>query len=117
LTADTEPRLRCAGGGDQAIDGNPFAAPQTADRPVIIGIRPEHIITSELVENAPVKMDMVVDLVEPMGSDTLACTPLNEAPFRIRMDGQARVVKGEKLTIGIDPARASLFDRKTEARL
>ena len=106
-------------GGDlsMSVAGYPFAAPQTAGRPAIIGIRPEHIVTGELIENASVKMDMVVDLVEPMGSDTLVYTTLNEAPFRIRMDGQARVAKGEKLTIGIDPARASLFDKQTEARL
>ena len=106
-------------GGDltMPVDGYPFVAPQTADRPAIIGIRPEHIITGELVENAPVKMDMTVDLVEPMGSDTLVYTTLNGAPFRIRMDGQARVAKGETLTFGIDPARASLFDKTTEARL
>ena len=38
-------------------------------------------------------------------------------PFRIRMDGQARVHTGDALTIGIDPSRASLFDLKTEERL
>ena len=39
------------------------------------------------------------------------------APFRIRMDGQARVAPGDRLPIGIDPARASLFDARTEERL
>jgi multiple sugar transport system ATP-binding protein len=60
---------------------------------------------------------MTVDLVEPMGSDTLVYTTLNGKTFRIRMDGQAKVAKGETLTVGIDPARASLFDTTTEARL
>ncbi|SFR31700.1 carbohydrate ABC transporter ATP-binding protein, CUT1 family [Yoonia tamlensis] len=97
--------------------GYEFAAPQTADRPAVIGIRPEHVVTGELVKNAPLKFDAFVDLVEPMGSDTLVYAKLGQHSFRIRMDGQARVKEGETLEIGIDPSRASLFDRDTEDRL
>lgn len=100
-----------------AVDGYEFVDGAVSTDTATIGIRPEHVITGELAENAPHKMDMVVDLVEPMGSDTLVYTTLNGATFRIRMDGQAKVKKGDALTIGIDPARASLFDTKTEARL
>ena len=106
-------------GGDMtlAVDGYKFEGATAPDTAATIGIRPEHIITGELVAKAPHKMDMVVDLVEPMGSDTLVYTTLNGATFRIRMDGQAIVKKGETLTVGIDPARASLFDTKSENRL
>ncbi len=99
------------------LTGYAFAAPQTADRPATIGIRPEHIVTGELVGNAPVQAGVTVDLVEPMGSDTLVWATLAGQPFRIRMDGQARVRNRDPLTIGIDPARASLFDTQTEARV
>jgi multiple sugar transport system ATP-binding protein len=97
--------------------GYEFGAPQVADRPATIGIRPEHVATGALVAAAPVKFDVVVDLVEPMGSDTLVWAKLGTNAFRIRMDGQARVHHGDHLTIGIDPSRASLFDAKTEVRL
>ena len=105
--------------GDLALPltGYGFAAPQTADRPATIGIRPEHVITGELVHGAPVRTEVTVDIVEPMGSDTLVWAKLAGENFRIRMDGQARVHAGETLAIGIDPARASLFDTKTELRL
>ncbi len=99
------------------MDGYEWAAPQTSDRPAVIGIRPEHIITGELVANAPLKYQVVVDLVEPMGSDTLVYGKMGTHSLRIRMDGQARVATGETLDIGIDPSRASLFDKKTELRL
>jgi multiple sugar transport system ATP-binding protein len=99
------------------LGGYRFGAPQVADRPATIGIRPEHIATGALVEGAPVRLEVVADLVEPMGSDTLVWTRLAGAPFRIRMDGQARVRAGDRLAIGIDPSRASLFDGKTEVRL
>ena len=39
---------------------------------VTIGIRPEHIITGELSKKAPVISNVTINLVEPMGSDTLA---------------------------------------------
>ncbi|MBO6853709.1 MAG: TOBE domain-containing protein, partial [Marivivens sp.] len=51
------------------------------------------------------------------GSDTLIDVVLADHHFRARMDGQARVAVGDKLTLGIDPARASLFDKTTELRL
>ncbi len=90
---------------------------QTGNRPATIGIRPEHVITGELVAGAPVQSSVIVDLVEPMGSDTLVYTQIGGENFRIRMDGQARVRRGDTLPIGINPARASLFDTTTEVRL
>jgi multiple sugar transport system ATP-binding protein len=99
------------------MKGYDFLAPQVADRPATIGIRPEHVVTGELVGNAPFQTDVKVDLVEPMGSDTLVWVKLAGNDFRIRMDGQARVRVRDTLTIGIDPSRASLFDQKSEARL
>ncbi|MCK0121889.1 MAG: ABC transporter ATP-binding protein [Yoonia sp.] len=99
------------------MTGYAFASPQVTDRPVTIGIRPEHIVTGELAAKAPVQMAVSVDLVESMGSDTLVYATMNGEPFRIRMDGQAVIKSGETLGIGIDPSRASLFDNKDEARL
>ena len=99
------------------MTGYEFGAPQTADRPAIIGIRPEHVVTGELVRNAPLQFEVDIDLVEPMGSDTLVYAKLGKHSFRIRMDGQARVRDGEKISIGIDPSRASLFDKASEDRL
>ncbi len=99
------------------MDGYEFIDPQTADRPAVIGIRPEHIVTGELVKNATVQLELPIDIVEGMGADTLVYATLNGKTFRIRMDGQARVAKGETLAIGIDPSRASLFDKASELRL
>jgi len=97
--------------------GYHYATPQVSDGPATIGIRPEHIVTGELVGNTPVQIDVTVELVEPMGSDTLVWTKLAGEPIRVRMDGQARVHPGENIRLGIEPSRASLFDKKTEVRL
>ena len=100
------------------MTGYAFASGGSAtDQNATIGIRPEHVLTGELVGSAPVKSSVVVDLVEPMGSDTLVYSKLAGETFRIRMDGQAKVRLGDELLIGIDPARASLFDTATEIRL
>ncbi len=99
------------------MTGYAFVSPQPKDGPATIGIRPEHVVTGELVVHAPIQLPIVVDIVEPMGSDTLVWTTVAGERFRIRMDGQARVHRGDTLTIGIDPSRASLFDKDTEVRL
>ena len=117
IEGNLEGRVFNAGDVTLHLDGYQFIAPQTAGRPATIGIRPEHVITGELVANAPMKTEVVVDIVEPMGSDTLVWANLAGKPFRIRMDGHARVAPKETLAIGIDPARASLFDTKSELRL
>lgn len=94
-----------------------FLQSNTKKGATTIGIRPEHIITGALVAQAPVKTTVKVDLVEPMGSDTLVYADLSGKLLRIRMDGHAIVKSGDVLPIGIEPARASLFDTKTETRL
>ena len=94
-----------------------FAGGASVDCSATIGIRPEHIVTGELVEGMPIRSEVVVEMVEPMGSDTLVYTRLEDTPFHIRMDGQARVKQHDRLAIGIDPTRTSLFDTTTEKRL
>jgi multiple sugar transport system ATP-binding protein len=101
-----------AAGTELPMTGYQFAAPQVADRLATIGIRPEHVATG-----SPLRFDVTVDLVEPMGSDTLVWVKFAGIEFRIRMDGQARVHVGDPLEIGIDPSKASLFDQATEVRL
>ncbi|PUB18456.1 ABC transporter ATP-binding protein [Yoonia sediminilitoris] len=99
------------------MTGYEYVEGQPSNRAAVIGIRPEHVVTGELVGNAPLQYTVDVDLVEPMGSDTLIYAKLGQHGFRIRMDGQAIVKAGEALAIGIDPARASLFDKASENRI
>ena len=102
---------------DLPLDGYTFGPGGAVDGKAVVGIRPEHIITGELVSGAPVQLTVPVELVEPMGSDTLVYGTRNGQALRIRMDGQARVAQGDTLAIGIDPSRASLFDKASELRL
>ena len=99
------------------MNGYPFNGSGGKDGAATVGIRPEHIITGELVAKAPVKTKAKVNLIEPTGSDTLVDCEVAGQHFRVRMDGQSRVSVGEKLRLGFAPARVSLFDSKTELRL
>ena len=112
------------------IDGDSFALGQAqlplagysftgakTDGPAVLGIRPEHVGVGDLAQSMPYKSDITVELFEPMGADTLVWTSLHGHPLHFRLDGQVKVQKGQTLTIGFDPSRASLFDTKTELRL
>ena len=68
-------------------------------------------------EKAQFNMDIFAELVEPMGSDTLVWTTVAGRHFRFRMDGQAAVKTGDKMRIGFDPSRGSLFDVASEERM
>ena len=84
---------------------------------VFVGIRPEHVAFGEQISDAMLMIDANVDLYEPMGADTLVWTTLNGAPFHFRVDGQAKISRGQTVKIGLNPKQISLFDRETELRL
>jgi multiple sugar transport system ATP-binding protein len=52
-----------------------------------------------------------------MGANTLVWTKLAGSNFAFLIDSESRLKPGERVTIGFDPARASLFDGATDARL
>ncbi|RJL05813.1 sn-glycerol-3-phosphate ABC transporter ATP-binding protein UgpC [Paracoccus aestuarii] len=98
------------------VAGYDFAAPPR-DGKVVLGIRPEHVRTGPAAEALPIRAQVDVEVVEPMGADTLVWARLGQTPFRVRMDGEDRVRVGDRLAIGCDPVSLSLFDAATEARL
>ena len=99
-----------------SLEGYAFQGP-ARNGPAWLGIRPEHIVSGDAARALPVTAEVTIDIVEPMGSDTLAWATLAGGPLRIRMDGQAAVSTGDRIQIGFDPARASLFDKSTEERV
>jgi len=106
-----------AHGADIPLVGYNFATEKPSAGDVVFGIRPEHIVTGEEAASAPVQFEVDVDLVEPLGSDTLVWSMLDDQRVHIRMGGKTRVKVGETLKIGFDPAMASIFDKATELRV
>ena len=82
-----------------------------------LGIRPEHVALDEAGAAMPFTQEVVVEIVEPMGSDTLVWTTLAGHNFNFRVPSERTLKDRERITIGFDPARASIFDAATDARL
>ena len=58
-----------------------------------------------------------VELIEPMGADTLIWTSLESKPLAIRIEGSSELKLHDTLNIGLNIARSSIFDKKSEERL
>ncbi|PSJ64183.1 ABC transporter ATP-binding protein [Pseudaminobacter soli (ex Li et al. 2025)] len=74
-----------------------------------LGIRPEHVSLNS-GDGWPFSAQAVVEVVEPMGSDTLVWLKLAGQKFSVRMSSERAPQAGDQVTIGFDPMRASLFD-------
>jgi multiple sugar transport system ATP-binding protein len=81
---------------------------------VLLGIRPEDI---SLNSNSTQSIEVKVELIEPMGADTLIWTSLESKPFSIRIEGSVELKLNDKLKIDLNIARSSIFDKKTEERI
>lgn len=99
------------------LGGYAFDGLGRSSGPAWLGIRPEHIATGADAAAMPFNADTQVEIVEPMGSDTLIWARLAGERIRIRMDGQSKVATGDTLKIGFSPERVSLFDKASEDRI
>jgi multiple sugar transport system ATP-binding protein len=85
--------------------------------PVVLGVRPEHIDIGAAGNAHPFSTDAEIEIVEPMGSDTLGWTKIGKTPAIFRVDSEIDLKVGQKLRIGFDPARGSLFHAESGERL
>lgn len=51
-----------------------------------------------------------MDLVEPLGADTLVHAKLGKALVTARLPGQVDLAEGARLTLQVDPASIHVFD-------
>jgi ABC-type sugar transport system ATPase subunit len=102
-----------------------------ADGPLIVGFRPESVLTAAAAPGLP-RLDMEVDLVEELGNETLVFgsvpgeiasidvdptlpPPLPGARARVaaRLQGFTDVARGETLPLAVDTQELYLFDVAT----
>ncbi len=84
---------------------------------VVLGIRPEHIMVGNDAATAPYSFDAEIEIVEPMGSDTLGWTRIGDQPITFRTESEVDLKVGQKIRLGFDPARGSLFNAESGMRL
>jgi sn-glycerol 3-phosphate transport system ATP-binding protein len=99
--------VRLANGAEVALASR--VAGQRA-REVTLGVRPEHVFLR------PGGMTMQVDLVEPLGSETLVHGQLaGGAPITMKLPGAAP--SGETMAIGFEAGQVHLFEQASGKRL
>jgi multiple sugar transport system ATP-binding protein len=99
-----------------SLAGYQTSEPLAAGRPVILGIRPEHIRVDEQISGGEVH-EAIVDIEEPMGADNLLWLKLADHTLSVRIGGHRRYSPGSKVRLGVDMSMASLFDAATENRI
>jgi sn-glycerol 3-phosphate transport system ATP-binding protein len=89
---------------------------QRQGRPVLFGIRPEHL---EPCAESDARLVVDIDLIEPLGADTLVYGHLASNPgARVAARLSASVdARAGKLPLRYDPAHVHYFDAGTGARL
>ncbi len=105
------------GGMATLATGTPVApAPGADGTPVLVGVRPEHLVPSEAADAIPVE----VAAAELLGADAYAHGRLpgdTAADFVVRLPGSAPPRPGERLTVRPDPGFVHLFDPTSGLRL
>ncbi len=83
-------------------------------RPIKVGVRPEHMHVNDAGT-----LDVLVDLVEALGADTLVHGRIGGSGglMTLRLPGNARVAAGDRLPVGIAPDDLHVFDSESGARL
>jgi multiple sugar transport system ATP-binding protein len=95
------------------LSGYRFSAKPVPGQEVVLGVRPEHLeITA-----AGTWPDFKVDIVEPMGADTVIWCSDRDGTVQVRTSGSKKAVPGEPLGLGVDAAQVSLFASETGERL
>ncbi|MCD4651022.1 MAG: sn-glycerol-3-phosphate ABC transporter ATP-binding protein UgpC [Candidatus Cloacimonetes bacterium] len=89
------------------------------DKPVILGIRPEDIYDAQYDSNAqaPVQIDAVCEVVEPMGNEFIVFLSAGNTKLTARFDPKRYPEIDAKQTISLDMRKVLFFDPQTEKRL
>lgn len=82
-----------------------------------LGLRPECIRIAEQESSTPPVAQVRVDLVEPLGMESLVHATLGNSEIVIKAPGVARIDEGAKVDIEVDAEHCHLFTGKTGARI
>ena len=73
-----------------------------------LGFRPEHVVLADGAHPGTIRAD--VDLIEPMGGETIIWAKAGPTTVAIKGDDKLQSVAGGGIWMQVDPARVSLFD-------
>ena len=100
------------------LAGYDGVVPSKNGQPVILGVRPEHTeIRSDSEADEGAGVPAVVDLDEPMGSDSLVWLTMGGQQISVRTTTEHGHRRGDRVRLTLDMSKASLFDKESEQRL
>jgi multiple sugar transport system ATP-binding protein len=117
LTGGATPTFKSTDGTAIPVANYSFATQPTGTTKAVLGIRPEHIVVGDAVAAMPYTTDVEIEIVEPMGSDTLAYTTFAGKTLTFRADSDVDLRAGQTIRVGFDPGRGSIFDAGTSDRI
>jgi multiple sugar transport system ATP-binding protein len=91
-------------GGTPGIDG----------RPVVFGVRPEHL---EIAQSGRDSVAGEVIVVEPTGAETELLVQVGAAQVTLVTAGRPNVRPGERMALAVEPGMGHVFDRESGRRL
>ncbi|MGV8830367.1 MAG: ABC transporter ATP-binding protein [Devosia sp.] len=104
-------------GTEISVSTYEFATPNKGKVEAVLGVRPEHIMLGEESKAMPFSTEVEIEIVEPMGSDTLAWTKIGGHQVTFRCSSDVVLKSGQKVIVGFDPGRGSIFSTETTNRL
>ncbi len=88
-------------------------AEKYAGKPIIFGIRPEHL-GDTTQDDMHVPLNFTVDIAEPMGSESLVYMRAGSGSMIARVSGEHVFHHGDAATVNLNLNKAHLFDAETE---
>ena len=107
LKANVGPDFVTLAGGSETL----MQSTGLPQKKLILGIRPEHL------REDPRGLEATVDVVEPLGADTLVSCRVGAETMVARLPGDTSVVPGDPIRLGFDVADALFFDTESGARV
>ncbi|HEY5742788.1 MAG TPA: ABC transporter ATP-binding protein [Terrimicrobiaceae bacterium] len=108
----------------ETADSNPLTLPirgylesvagKYIDKEVVFGIRPEQIGNEPRSEVTSTPVNLIVEIAEPMGSESLVYLKTGAGSLIARIQGDHIFHLGEKVVAHFDLDKVTLFDPKTE---
>jgi multiple sugar transport system ATP-binding protein len=99
------------------LDGYAFAKSPVVGQPAVLGVRPEHISLGEEAADQRRHFDARIELIEPMGPDTVIWALLDRKPMSIRVSSERPIPRSGAIPIGFSATRVSLFDGASGKRI
>ena len=84
---------------------------------VDMGLRPEHLTIAEGPSSPAIGLPAEIRRLEPLGHETIAALAVGPHALGLRLPASTPLRAGDRVTVGIDPGRATWFDAETGTSL